>query len=176
LNNKIFKDNRIPPRGFTNAAYADFAGAPVGHTYADGQYWDDTYYAVPPQAASAVVTLYYQSTSKEFVEFLRDENTTNSKGQEIYDLWANNDRCPPEIMATLTVALTPETTLPGDLNCDGTVDFGDINPFVLYLSDFAAWQAAHPGCPATNGDINGDGLYPNFGDINPFVSLLTAGP
>lgn len=61
----------------------------------------------------------------------------------------------------------------GDINCDGLVDFGDINPFVLYLSDFAAWQAAYAGCPATNGDINGDGLYPSFDDINPFVALLT---
>jgi len=63
--------------------------------------------------------------------------------------------------------------LPGDLNCDGTVDFGDINPFVLYLSNFAAWQTSCPDCPPENGDINGDGTYPDFGDINPFVALLT---
>ncbi len=63
----------------------------------------------------------------------------------------------------------------GDLNCDGVVGFSDINAFVLYLSNFAAWQAAYPGCPAANGDINGDGSYPSFGDINPFVTLLTGG-
>jgi hypothetical protein len=63
----------------------------------------------------------------------------------------------------------------GDLNCDGAVNFGDINPFVQYLSNFAAWQAAFPNCPAINGDINGDGIYPSFGDINPFVALLTSG-
>ncbi len=63
----------------------------------------------------------------------------------------------------------------GDLNCDGLVDFGDINPFVLYLSNFGAWQAAYTDCPPTNGDINGDGLYPDFGDINPFVALLSGG-
>jgi hypothetical protein len=61
----------------------------------------------------------------------------------------------------------------GDLNCDGTVSFADINPFVLYLSNFAQWQAAYPGCPAENGDINGDGTYPSFADINPFVALMT---
>jgi hypothetical protein len=65
--------------------------------------------------------------------------------------------------------------LVGDLNCDGEVDFGDINPFVLYLSDFTAWQAAYPGCPPHNGDINGDGSFPSFGDINPFVALLSGG-
>ncbi len=57
----------------------------------------------------------------------------------------------------------------GDLNCDGHIDFGDINPFVLYLSNFGAWQAAFP-----NGDINCDGTYgqASFGDINPFVALM----
>jgi hypothetical protein len=66
----------------------------------------------------------------------------------------------------------------GDLNCDGVVNFGDINPFVLYLSNFASWQAAYPGCNPRNGDINGDGTYGQgaFGDINPFVALLTNGP
>jgi hypothetical protein len=63
----------------------------------------------------------------------------------------------------------------GDMNCDGSVNFGDINPFVQYLSNFTAWQATYTGCPATNGDINQDGLYPDFGDINPFVALLTGG-
>jgi hypothetical protein len=66
----------------------------------------------------------------------------------------------------------------GDLNCDGTYgqgSFGDINPFVLYLSNNAAWQAAYHGCPPQNGDINGDGTYGqgSFADINPFVALLT---
>jgi hypothetical protein len=62
--------------------------------------------------------------------------------------------------------------LTGDLNCDGSVNFGDINPFVLALSDPAAWQAAYPGCPPENGDINLDGAV-DFGDINPFVALLS---
>jgi len=115
LNNKIFKDNRIPPRGFTNAAYADFGGAPVGHTYADGQYWDDTFYAVPAGATSAEVTLYYQSTSKEFIEFLRDENTTDTRGQDLYDLWNNNQKCPPEIMRASTLALADCSA---DADCD----------------------------------------------------------
>ena len=63
----------------------------------------------------------------------------------------------------------------GDLNCDGSIDFGDINPFVLYLSNFASWQAANPGCDPANGDINCDGTYGqgSFGDINPFVALMT---
>jgi len=72
-------------------------------------------------------------------------------------------------------AIVPGTgAAPGDLNCDDSVDFGDINPFVLRLSNPAAYQAAYPNCPDANGDINGDGSV-DFGDINPFVALLTGG-
>jgi hypothetical protein len=64
------------------------------------------------------------------------------------------------------------TIVRGDLNCDGSVGFGDINPFVLILTNPDAWQAAYPGCPVLNGDSNGDGAV-DFGDINPFVALLS---
>ena len=137
LNNKIYKDNRIPPRGFTNAAYADFGGTPVDYSYADGQYWDDTLYNIPAGAASAEVTLYYQSTSKEFMEFLRDENTTNTKGQEMYDLWNDNGKCPPEVMVQSQLALT--LSLPGDHDGDGDVDLIDYAEFPPCLS--GPWQA-----------------------------------
>jgi YVTN family beta-propeller protein len=61
----------------------------------------------------------------------------------------------------------------GDLNCDGGVDFGDINPFVMYLSQYGVWRNTYPDCDPLVGDINGDGTYPSFEDINPFVALLT---
>ncbi|MBP7745130.1 MAG: hypothetical protein KA383_03285 [Phycisphaerae bacterium] len=61
----------------------------------------------------------------------------------------------------------------GDCNCDGVVNFGDINAFVLYLSNNAQWLATYADCPAANGDIDGNGVYPSFGDINPFVTLLS---
>lgn len=133
LNNKVFKDNRIPPRGFANAAYADFGGAPVDYAYPDGQYWDDTQYAIPPGATSAEVTLYYQSTSKEFIEFLRDQNTTDNAGQDLYDLWNNNNKCPPEEMATLTLAVScPALATDIDQDCD--VDGEDLSLFEQCLT------------------------------------------
>ncbi len=52
----------------------------------------------------------------------------------------------------------------GDANCDGVVNFGDINPFV------DAILGGEP-CALENLDINSDGEI-NFGDINPFVDLL----
>ena len=64
--------------------------------------------------------------------------------------------------------------LHGDLNCDGNVNFADINPFVLALTGQAAYQAAFPGCNWLNADCNGDGQV-NFADINPFVACLSQG-
>jgi len=62
----------------------------------------------------------------------------------------------------------------GDMNCDGYINFADINPFVLYLSNQPAWQQMFPECSPCNGDINCDGTYgqQSFGDINPFVALI----
>jgi len=151
LNNRIFKDNRIPPRGFTNAAYDTFGGRPVGHTYADGQYWDEAQYRVPASAVSAEVKLYYQSTSREYVEFLRDENTTNSAGQTLYDLWVANGRCPPELMATTQLALAPP--VPGDIDGDGDVDGDDGAALMACLN--GPEVAAPSGC--AEADLDGDG-------------------
>ncbi len=61
---------------------------------------------------------------------------------------------------------------PGDMDCSGAVDFGDINPFVLALADPAGYTQQYPTCDLLNGDCNGDGRV-DFGDINPFVELLT---
>ena len=89
---------------------------------------------------------------------------------EIYDFFDDSSRA---MVLWYPFILPPECY--GDLNCDGMIDFGDINPFVLYLSNNAAWQGAFPGCNLLNGDINCDGTYGqwSFSDINPFVTLMT---
>ena len=60
---------------------------------------------------------------------------------------------------------------PGDLDCDGDVDFDDINPFVLALSGQAAYETQYPECNWLNGDCDADGDV-DFDDINPFVGLI----
>jgi hypothetical protein len=47
LTNKIYKDNRIPPRGFSFDAFEAVQSEPVAASYAEQQYWDDTLYSVP---------------------------------------------------------------------------------------------------------------------------------
>jgi hypothetical protein len=58
----------------------------------------------------------------------------------------------------------------GDLNCDGEVDFRDINPFVLALVGEAAYYAQFPDCDILQADTNYDGVA-DFRDINRFVLL-----
>jgi hypothetical protein len=99
LNNKIYFDNRIPPRGFTNAGFAAIDAEPVGATYADGQYWDEVVYPVGGSAVQAEAVLYYQTASREYIEFLRDENTTNSAGFILFDLWNEHNKSEPVEMA-----------------------------------------------------------------------------
>jgi hypothetical protein len=60
----------------------------------------------------------------------------------------------------------------GDLNCDGTIDFGDINPFVQALSNPVDYASTFPTCDLLLADLNASGLV-GFDDINPFVELLT---
>lgn len=111
LNNTVYKDNRIPPRGFANAAF-EAAGAPVvGYDYADGQYWDTAVYPLMPGAARISVTLWYQTASPEYIDFLIRESdqviTDTVAGlvnwsTVLQDGWVNRLRLSqPEMMASL---------------------------------------------------------------------------
>jgi hypothetical protein len=64
--------------------------------------------------------------------------------------------------------------LRGDLDCNGAVNFDDINPFVLALSDPATYNAMFPYCNVLNGDCNASGAV-NFDDINAFIAILSGG-
>ncbi|HJU39144.1 MAG TPA: hypothetical protein VJ724_06185, partial [Tahibacter sp.] len=143
LNNCIAKDNRIPPAGFSGGS--DIEVRPVGYTYptVPGSTrlvnYDVTNYAVTLPAGAqppftAIATLHYQTASREYVEFLRDEAVDNgfpgentmcstppytrtpltvgpqgqTRGQYLYDLW--NDpaygKSPPELVDNATVTVT----------------------------------------------------------------------
>jgi hypothetical protein len=77
-----YKDNRIPPKGFDLAGSFARLCEPVWHGVSapayfteeeyDGGY-DDVTLTIVPGADQVVVVLYYQGTSREYVEFLRDE-------------------------------------------------------------------------------------------------------
>ncbi len=131
LNNCWSSDNRIPPLGFTGGD--DIETRPVGYTYpetAPGSgilvNYDLTDYAIPvpfntPLPLTVEATLNYQTMSKEYVEFLRDQAIENdfpddclprstgltgmSRGEFLYDLWERYDRSPPVPMAGALVGV-----------------------------------------------------------------------
>lgn len=150
LNNTVIFDNRIPPIGFNNAAFEAVQAEPVGYTYADGQYWDDTAYQIPIDAAEAIVTLYFQTTSREYIEFLLAENTTDDRGQIAYDQWIAQGMSAPLDMDMAIIDLTGAN--PADLNGDGVVNTSDL--LILFASWGSCTVCNLPGdCPA---DLDGN--------------------
>ena len=174
LNNQVYSDNRIPPRGFTNAQFEAIQSPPVAYSYEDGQYWDDSPYPLPGSAARVRATLYYQTTSKEYIEFLRDENVTDAQGDDLYALWLSNGKSAPVAMVSDTIYLSPT----GDSDLDGVPDSLDncpaiANPGQEDIDDdgYGAACECDDGDPLINpatvwyGDADGD----TYGD--PAVTL-----
>jgi hypothetical protein len=108
LADTIEKDNRIPPRGFTNAAFEQGGAPVVAATYADGQHWSDVRFPVPAGAVRADVALYYQSLPRFYIEELRDNNTTDDWGEILHALWVQTGRGAPIEMAARSLPLDVE--------------------------------------------------------------------
>jgi uncharacterized repeat protein (TIGR01451 family) len=100
-NNAVLKDNRIPPRGYTVTAFDQPGLRPVGATYTDNQHWDETTYPLPAAAVAVVAVLYYQTASKEYIDFLRING--GADGVVLGQMW-DELKSPPEVMA---VAIVP---------------------------------------------------------------------
>ena len=66
-----------------------------------------------------------------------------------------------------------ERYVAADMDCDGDVDFDDINPLILAISDPNAYQAQFPNCNLLNGDLDGDGDV-DFDEIDYFGGLFGA--
>ena len=143
LASEVALDNRIPPRGFTNAAFEAISAAPVGYSYADGQYWDTTDFVIPTGAQTAVVNFYYQTSSREYMEFLRD-TAADGSGITAYNLWVLHGKSAPVAMDSSQIKFGPSK--PADLNGDGLVNGADLT---MLLSNWGG---------SGIGDINGDGI------------------
>jgi hypothetical protein len=101
LNDVLLKDNRIPPRGYIPIERTQ----PVGAEYALGQNWDVTTYRIPLSDAQGRVTitaeLLYQTPSREYIEFLREENRSDDWGQRLFELWQRTGKSAPVLMASM---------------------------------------------------------------------------
>lgn len=61
----------------------------------------------------------------------------------------------------------------GDLDCNGVVDFFDIDAFVVALAGEGVYGSVYPDCRWLNGDADTNGAV-DFFDIDPFVTRLGA--
>ncbi|UCH46104.1 MAG: hypothetical protein JSV11_05195, partial [Nitrospiraceae bacterium] len=156
-------DNRIPPyqmsydeaqkRNALPVPTDQYGGSPGG-VY---EYWDeyDVKALAPSHAVRADLTLYYQGTSWEYVQFLNNAVSTTAtgagapnavtafladEGKNYLDAWVNADQThgaigpmvPPYIMATAswndTAGCVPAPEVCDDTidnDCDGLIDCGD---------------------------------------------------
>jgi hypothetical protein len=149
LNNCIRKDNRIPPLGFRTVTASDPNGdemRPVGYSYPETSAGSGTlvnydvtdYVFMLPAGTARPITidaeLQFQVSSKEYIEFLRDqanappaipgENTlcaagpnrpfdigpqSASRGDYMFQLWSNPayGKSPPERAGNVATVTTP---------------------------------------------------------------------
>ncbi len=153
-----YKDNRIPPKGFNTSVMAsrliqprwEGADAPNYFTveeYAGG--YDQLIIDKPQDTAYWNATLYYQTTSKEYIQFLRDEvngvggtltgtgaggdqpylvqtdpffSNLKGWGDAIWDLWLHNGGSAPVVMDTYHRTPTDDI----DFDDDGLSDIWEL--------------------------------------------------
>ena len=134
LNDVIVKDNRIPPRGLRIEAAAsegvllvrepheclslpaDLRGGCETYEWTgagrDGERaadpWDLVGYELPPGVVSVRATLYYQTASREYVEFLADPLRSGEYADRfvagLLPAWAATGKSPPVVMTTAAAA------------------------------------------------------------------------
>jgi hypothetical protein len=138
LNNFLAKDNRIPPYGMSYDESIVRNILPVPSTqYGDPgpggsyDYWDELTLNPPDGADHADITLYYQPTSWEYIQFLDLANTgqnsfLGNEGTKLRDTWLATGMAAPHPMATTSwTKLTPACQDQVDNDGDGLADLLD---------------------------------------------------
>jgi hypothetical protein len=207
-NNCIALDNRIPPRGFMGGA--DIETRPVGYVYPETfpgsgvlSHWDITSYSVPiPADVASPVTiraaLRYQTASKEYVDFLKDEADTHgfpddcierttglpgkSRGALLHEFWSRNGLSPPVDVAMneVTVPVTAGesegcySAKPSSGSPAATLpsDLSVTDPF--YATGQVSFKAARSLC--TPAEIDHEVLDPSLRLAGYPVKLTAASP
>ena len=177
-----YKDNRIPPKGFRINEAADRLSQPrwqgadeVGYftteEYAGG--YDEVNITIPTGADEVKVSLYYQTTSREYIEFLRDEingsgaltltgtgaggdsayliqtdpffSQLRAWGDTIWQLWKHNMNVPGA-----APFLMAEASINGEVVCNPPVPtLLSANPGINQVLLF--WTDEHSGDPQVEG-------------------------
>jgi hypothetical protein len=157
LGDDRYKDNRIPPKGFDTTKMNErivqprWNGADAPSYFTTAEYaggYDEVTITKPTGTVKWYATLNYQTTSKEYIEFLRDEingnaNTLSSPtpsgeskayiiqtdpffsnlkgwGNGIWDLWLHNGGSAPVPMASIGDVPAPPCTIDTPQNLAAT--------------------------------------------------------
>jgi len=162
LNNTVVKDNRIPPYGMSydearkrNAlpVPANQYGSPTGSgTY---NYWDEVTLNPPTGATYAEISLMYQPTSWEYIQFLvlanRKENAfLANEGDNLLNAWLNSGMASPMVMASTTWGTASASPTPV---CETPGTPANLTAIAGKRSITISWNA---GNPAPDG---GYGIY-----------------
>jgi hypothetical protein len=178
LNNTVIKDNRIPPYGMTyetarerNAlpVPADQYGAPSGNQAYE--YWDTASLTPPANAVYADISLMYQPTSWEYIQFLYLANDKSNaflaaEGDNLLDAWLNTGMAEPAVMASAVWGSQPEP--PGPV-CEAPGTPQAVNAEGGKRSITLTWSA---GSPPPDGGYN---IYYDQAGKYQFVAGVPAG-
>jgi len=135
--NTIVSDNRIPPEGFVPTART----APVGAAF-EGNWDDVTVQVRVPEGLEGTQTvrvrLRHQVLTRAYVEFLRDTNERDDRGEILWDVWSATGRSAPEEIAEISTTLELESPARTP------------TPTAIYLPSGggcrAVWSNVDPGC------------------------------
>ena len=171
LNNKVVKDNRIPPYGMAYDESLTRSVLPVPATQygnpgagATFDYWDDVTLNPPAGAVTADISLMYQPTSYEYIQFLYLANNGSvpflaNEGSNLLDAWLNTGMAAPHIMASTTWTATLQ-----DADGDGLPDSVETNTGTY---NGPSDTGTDPNVPDTDGDGLNDGAEVNTYATNP---------
>ena len=119
LNNKVVKDNRIPPYGmsYDEAKLRNTLPVPVAQYGSPGpggsfNYWDEFTLTPPAGANYATIDLLYQPTSWEYIQFLKLANNGQNaflaaEGDNLLKAWLNTGMARPYVMASAIWGTAP---------------------------------------------------------------------
>ncbi len=141
FSDSTYFDNRIPPRGFSEPGFREYRAQPVGYHYDEGAYWDVTRYMLPGDVVQVEASLWFELASREFVEYLREENTGNpydwnNWGERVHAAW--EELGAPDLMTTTTVSVQ-----------EGSPILGKVKPFEIPVRIILAQNFPNPFNNAT---------------------------
>ncbi len=158
LSDSVYFDNRIPPRGYQHVEFEEHRAAPAGYHYEDGQFWDITRFVMPSEVRAVEASLRFQLVSREFAEFLRDENIDNPYdwnqwGERLYQSWSERGMpvtmvsqrasvqsaepvLPPVHQKEIPLRFLLAQNYPNPFNASTTIEFWLSAPAFITLSIF----------------------------------------